>query len=179
MLRGTVLDPSSAPVPARRGQSHQRGHRIHAIRFTNETGDYVIADLPYGTYEVRVVKAGFHELIRTGVVMNIGDRRTLDLNMAVGDVNQSLTVSGEAPLLREADVSLGQVIDNARLEQMPVIGPQFRPDALYGSGLASFAHGAILRQFDHDRGAGDRRVLQWHAHRDERVRTRRHPLEQP
>ena len=117
----------------------------------------------------RVVKAGFHELIRTGVVMNIGDRRTLDLNMAVGDVNQSLTVSGEAPLLREADVSLGQVIDNARLAQMPIIGRSFDQMLYMVPGSQVSPTGQYCRQFDHDRGAVDRRGFQWHAHRDERI----------
>ena len=52
MLRGTVLDPSSASSARRPGQSHQRGTGFTRSVSTNETGDYVIADLPYGTYEI-------------------------------------------------------------------------------------------------------------------------------
>src|SRR5436189_293371 len=76
MLRGTVLDPSSAPVPDAQIKATNVDTGLTRSVLTNETGDYVIADLPYGTYEIRVLKSGFHELIRTGVVMNIGDRRT-------------------------------------------------------------------------------------------------------
>ncbi|WP_410968625.1 carboxypeptidase-like regulatory domain-containing protein, partial [Salmonella sp. SAL4443] len=79
---------------------------------TNDTGDYVIADLPYGTYNVTATKTGFQQLKRTGIVLNIGQRMTLDLNLVVGEVAQSVTVSSEAPILREAEASLGQVIDN-------------------------------------------------------------------
>jgi len=73
---------------------------------TNQSGDYVIADLPYGNYTLTVSKAGFQRLNRTGIILNIGDRRTVDLPLTLGETAQSLTVAGQTPLLREADASL-------------------------------------------------------------------------
>src|SRR6266481_6161394 len=112
MLRGTVLDPSTTAVPRAEVTVANTDTGFHRTATTNDAGDYVIADLPYGPYRVSVVKPGFQELVRTGVVLNLGDRRTLDLILTVGEVTQSVSVSAEAPLLREADASLGQVIEN-------------------------------------------------------------------
>ncbi len=124
-LRGTVLDPSSAPVPNAEVTASNTDTGLRRTVSTNEAGSYVIADLPYGPYRVAVVKSGFQELVRTGVVLNVGDRRTLDLTLSVGEVSQSVSVTAEAPLLREADASLGQVIENKKVENIPIVGRSF------------------------------------------------------
>ena len=71
--------------------------------------------------------------------------------MTMGDVTQSVNVTGEAPLLREADASLGQVIDNVKVEQIPIVGRSFDQMLYLIPGFASLAHWAILRQFPDDR----------------------------
>jgi len=124
-LRGTVLDPSSAPVPGAEVTATNVDTGFTRSASTNDSGNYVIADLPYGNFKITAVKEGFQQLVRTGVALSIGDRRTLDFSLAVGDVAQSVTVTGEAPLLREADASLGQVIDNTRVAEIPVVGRSF------------------------------------------------------
>ena len=124
-LRGTVLDPSSAPVPDAEVTATNVDTGFTRSATTNDSGSYVIAELPYGNYKIAAVKKGFQQLIRSGVVLNVGDRRTLDFRLTIGDVAQSVNVTGEAPLLREADASLGQVIDNVRVEQIPMVGRSF------------------------------------------------------
>jgi hypothetical protein len=124
-LRGTALDPSSAVIPGVQVTATNVETGFKRAVSTNDSGGYVIADLPYGNFQITATKTGFQRLVRTGVILNIGDRRTVDLNLAVGDVSQTINVSGEAPLLRQVDASLGQVIDNARIEQIPVVGRSF------------------------------------------------------
>src|SRR4051794_20331884 len=124
-LRGTALDPSSAVIPGVQVTATNVETGFKRSVSTNDSGGYVIADLPYGNFEITATKTGFQRLVRTGGILNIGDRRTLDLKLAMGDVSQTINVSGEAPLLRQVDASLGQVIDNARIEQIPVIGRSF------------------------------------------------------
>ena len=64
-LRGTVLDPSSAPVPQGEVKAVNVDTGFARSVFTNDAGDYVIADLPYGTYKVFAVKPGFQQLVGT------------------------------------------------------------------------------------------------------------------
>jgi hypothetical protein len=137
-LRGTVLDPSSAPVPQAEVKAVNVETGFTRSVITNDSGDYVIADLPYGSYKVSASKAGFQQLVSTGVVLNNGDRRTLDLTLTVGEVMQSVEVRSEATPLREADASLGQVIDNKRIEEIPLVGRSFN-QMLYMVPGAQFA----------------------------------------
>jgi hypothetical protein len=125
LLLGTVLDPSSAPVPDAKVTVTNVGTGVSRVVSTGSRGDYAVPDLPYGTYTVTAIKTGFAQLVRTGIVLNAGDRRTVDLNLTVGTVTESVNVSGSTPLLRQADASLGQAISNKILEEMPVLGRSF------------------------------------------------------
>src|SRR5438093_642651 len=127
ILRGTVADPSAAPIPGADNEVTVTNTDTGLTRkvTTNEVGDYVVADLPYGPYEIVVVKQGFQRLSRKGVVLNIGDRVTANLQLAIGEFSETLNVNEEAPLLRTADASLGQVIDNVKVENIPLVGRSF------------------------------------------------------
>ncbi|MCW5977910.1 MAG: carboxypeptidase regulatory-like domain-containing protein [Bryobacteraceae bacterium] len=125
MLRGTVFDPTMAPVPQAEVKAANSATGFTRSVATNDAGDYVIADLPYGNYTVSVTKEGFQQLHRSGITLNVGQRLTLDLSLVVGEVAQSVTVTAEAPTLREADASLGQVIENKRIQEIPVVGRSF------------------------------------------------------
>jgi mannose-6-phosphate isomerase-like protein (cupin superfamily) len=124
-LRGTVADPSAAPIPGAEVTVTNTDTGLTRKVTTSEVGDYVIADLPYGPYEIVVEKQGFQRLSRKGVILNVGDRATVDLQLALGEVSETMTVTGQAPLLRTADASLGQVIDNAKVENIPLVGRSF------------------------------------------------------
>src|SRR6185437_4848522 len=125
LLLGTALDPSSAPIPDAQITATNIGTGVSRQVSTGSRGDYVIPDLPYGAYTVTAVKSGFQKLVRSGIVLNAGDRRTVDLNLTVGEVTESVSVSGSAPLLRQADASLGEVISNTMVEELPVLGRSF------------------------------------------------------
>src|SRR5581483_5909551 len=125
LLLGTVLDPSSAPIPDAQITVTNIGTGVSRQVSTGSRGDYAVPDLPYGTYTVTAVKSGFEKLVRSGIVLNAGDRRTVDLSLTVGAVTESVSVSGSAPLLRQADASLGEVISNTMVEEMPALGRSF------------------------------------------------------
>ena len=72
-----------------------------------------------------MVKQGFQRLSRKGVVLNIETRLALDLQLALGEVTETLDVNAEAPLLRTQDTTLGQVVDNIKVENIPLVGRSF------------------------------------------------------
>ena len=124
-LSGTVTDPSRAAIPGAQVAVHNTDTGLRRTVTTNSTGNYVIADLPYGHYDVVVTKQGFKELDRTGILLSIGARQALDLSLDLGSVNQTVTVSSQATLLRTNDASLGQVIGTTQIESLPVLGRSF------------------------------------------------------
>jgi hypothetical protein len=68
-----------------------------------------------------VEATGFKKLMRDGIEVRVGDRLTLDLRLDVGDVREVVTVTGEStPLLETASASIGQVVDNRRVTELPL-----------------------------------------------------------
>lgn len=124
-LSGTIADPSGAAVPGAKVTVTNTDTGLNRTVTSNSTGNYVVADLPYGQYDVKVVKEGFNALNRTGIVLSLGTRQTLDLSLTLGSVTQAVTVSGQATLLKTRDASLGQAIGSTQIEALPVLGRSF------------------------------------------------------
>ena len=82
-------------------------------------------------------KEGFRPLTRDGIVLQVGDRISLNLPMEVGAANESVTISAEVPLLRTEDAQQGLVIDNRRIMELP----QYNRDALSFAQLAPNVNG--------------------------------------
>jgi len=86
----------------------------------NEAGVYVIPYLIPGTYTIEAQFEGFGTYVRPGVQVRVTEQVTLDIDMQVGNVVQTMEVKAETPLLSAAEVSLGQVIDQRRIEDLPL-----------------------------------------------------------
>jgi len=87
---------------------------------SNEGGDYRAPYLNPGAYNIEAEAPGFSKLIRKDVQVRTTETVTLDIEMKIGQVNESVEVTAETPLLNSADVSLGQVIDQRRIEELPL-----------------------------------------------------------
>jgi len=98
-LQGTVKDPSGAVVPKAQvvltGTSMVGEKNLDA----DSAGYYRFANLPPGTYTITVKAAGFSELKREGVVVEVGHLPTLDLTLAVGAAGTVVEVTGLAPVI--------------------------------------------------------------------------------
>jgi len=86
---------------------------------SNQQGIYSIPALPPGTYRLSASSAGFRTLQRDGVALRVADRVSIDLMMEVGQQSESVTVTGETPLLRVDDAQSGLVIDHRRIQELP------------------------------------------------------------
>lgn len=71
-------------------------------------------------YRVEVESAGFSRLVRTGIHVRTTETVTLDLELRVGEVSEVVEVSSETPLLSVSEVSLGQVVDERRITELPL-----------------------------------------------------------
>ena len=75
-----------------------------------------------GNYEISVEHAGFKKEIRTGVVLQVDQKAEINIQLQVGAVGESVQVTGEAPLVNTENSSVGQVIENKRVEDLPLNG---------------------------------------------------------
>ena len=85
---------------------------------TNEQGIYRFAAVPSGTYKVVFEMAGFATLSREGIVVTLGFTATVNADMALASVQETVTVTGESPVV---DVSTTRVQQNFNLEQLESI----------------------------------------------------------
>jgi hypothetical protein len=119
-ITGRVVDVSGAVIPGADVRAVDRETAGTAAAQTNDTGIYTIPYLRPGTYDVVVEISGFKTVERRRVDVRVGDVLTIDVTLQVGDRAESVEVTAAAPLLESATVSLGQVVDQRRLKELPI-----------------------------------------------------------
>ncbi len=122
--RGTVLgritDPAGAVVPSAEIRAVSAATGVAVVAKSNESGNYAIPYLVAGFYSVTAESTGFKKFVREGVQVRVGDRVELNIEMAIGDVAEQVEVKATTPLLATADASLGQVVDERRVLELPL-----------------------------------------------------------
>jgi len=121
-LVGRVMDPSNAAVPGAAILLTQRDTNVQHRAVTTETGDYTIPFLPPGQYRLEVERAGFRKYVRDGISLRIQDRLSVDVALSLGVQAETVTVSGDTPMLETSTASLGQVVSRQTVEDTPLNG---------------------------------------------------------
>src|SRR5215510_1673036 len=122
MLLGRVTDSSGAAVPNVEVRATNEATGTTATGRSNETGSYVIPYLLPGTYRIEAELRGFKTFSRSGIQVRVGDSVGLDIALQPGDVAERVDVRTEAPLLEINSASVGQVVDQRRMTELPVVG---------------------------------------------------------
>src|SRR4051794_6563368 len=91
-ISGTVSDSSSAVMPGVTVRVLNEGTGVERTATTNETGSYVVTNLPVGTYTVKVEPTGFQGELRTGLTLVADGRLTVDFGLKPGSATQSIDV---------------------------------------------------------------------------------------
>lgn len=115
-----VTDPTGANVPGAEVRVANIATGVNLAIKTNEAGNYTVPFLIPGVYTVAVETAGFRKFLRENVQVRVGDVVTVDVVLSVGDVAETVNVTGEPPLLQTAEASLGQVVDERRILELPL-----------------------------------------------------------
>ena len=121
-LTGTVTDSTDAVIPAadivimnmETGESY--------VTTTNETGNYTIPFIKPGTFELMVTTPGFKQYTRAGIRLDTASNVRADAVLEVGEVTESVTVEADVPLLKTENSSVGGVIKNTSIANMPLLG---------------------------------------------------------
>jgi hypothetical protein len=121
-ILGRVTDSSGALVSGAAVHATNTATNTTASSVTNQDGNYEIPYLLPGTYKVTAELQGFKTAVRDGIELRVADRLSIDFALTVGDVSQSVVVTGETPLLDTASASVGMVMDERRTSELPVVG---------------------------------------------------------
>jgi hypothetical protein len=119
-IAGRVVDASGAIIPGATITATNVDTGIKSVATTNADGLYEIPALSPGHYTIAVELSGFRTETRTGLVLSVQQAAQLDFRLDVGAVSQTVQVS--IPLVDTLGSSLGQVIDNTRIRELPLNG---------------------------------------------------------
>ena len=120
IILGRVTDSSGLVVPAATVQITNIATSVTATSTTNDDGNFFTPYLIPGAYQIVVLKTGFKKLVRDGVQVDIAARLEINLQMEVGAVSDSVTVTSEAPLLSTTDASAGRAMDFRDVKELPI-----------------------------------------------------------
>src|SRR5437870_11035798 len=124
-ILGTVKDASGALVPGATVTAQNVETGASRSTLTNETGAYRLAALPVGHYDLRVELAGFKATTQKGLVLSVGDETVLNFSLEVGTPSQELVVSSEAPIVNTTTASLGGLVNEQKLSDLPLNGRKY------------------------------------------------------
>jgi hypothetical protein len=133
-LQGRVLHDASS-VPGVTVTATNLATGVTRTTTTADNGDYRFAVLPPGDYSVTFTLEGFSELKIGEATINVGTTTTVDANLQVAAVEESITVTAEAPLIA-TEPSIGTVVSQTELEQLPLNGRQFANVAVLAPGTS-------------------------------------------
>ncbi|MGD1071327.1 MAG: carboxypeptidase regulatory-like domain-containing protein [Bryobacteraceae bacterium] len=132
---GTVKDPSGAGIPKAAVTLTNQGTSIEAKTTTDESGNYDFFDIRAGRYTVTVEATGFAKTAASDVNVTVGARQRVDLSLQVGNVSQSVEVSGAASLVETDTSEHGQVIATQAIVDLPLNGRRYADLALLATNV--------------------------------------------
>jgi hypothetical protein len=121
-MTGRITDPQGAVTAGAQISLTQLETNISVQGVSNNEGLYDFPNLLPGTYRMEVKLEGFKTHTRSGVSLRVGDILAIDVQMEVGSITESISVTAEAPLLETASASSGQVVTNQQLTELPLAG---------------------------------------------------------
>lgn len=119
-IRGTVTDAAGAVVPGATVTAKNVATGVETKRQTTDSGLYVIAPLPVGTYQVTVSITGFQTLVQDGVPVDAVGVTSLDLAVKAGNIAEIVTVEDTPAQLNTTDSRLGETIRNEVYTRLPI-----------------------------------------------------------
>jgi len=118
-ITGTITDPTGAIVPSAAIHARDTATGAEYDTISTATGNYALADLLAGIYEVTVTAAGFEKYIQHGITVQVVQVLRVDIVLKVGSTSESVTVNADAPLLRTENAELNHNLSTDRVDALP------------------------------------------------------------
>lgn len=117
---GTVTDQGGASVPGATVTITNEGTQFSRTTTTNDSGQFVANSFPTGRITVTAEHRGFQKLLRSGLELTAADTITVDLQLSVGNVQQSVEVQAEASLVQSQTATVSTLINSTQTMEMPL-----------------------------------------------------------
>jgi hypothetical protein len=121
-ISGNVFDPQDAVVVGANVEVKNTSTNRVFRTTTNEKGFFLAPALPVGPYELSVQQAGFKRNVTTGITLQVNQQVDLDVRLQLGLTQDSVQVTAEAMLVDTSSATIGEVIENRRVTDLPING---------------------------------------------------------
>ena len=121
-VRGVVQDTSKAVVPRATVTITNDGTQVPEKTTTDELGRYIFNGLAPASYTVKVEVSGFKTVVRSNVVLRVGQQIDLDFTLELGEITSTVEVTAESTLLNSVSGALGTEVTNRYIIDMPLAG---------------------------------------------------------
>lgn len=124
-VRGIVRDPNGAAVPSAEIVLHNTATNVERRSVTNDSGEYVFLQVVPGEYTIQTSKAGFQKSQIQPFRLGVNQASTIDINLQIGEVQQTVTVEATGEAIQAASAGLGGTVSEKQVSNLPLNGRNF------------------------------------------------------
>lgn len=140
-IRGRVTDPSGAVIQGAAVTARQTETGLSRSTITSRGGNYILLDLPVGHYQLQVKAKGFREYVQDGITISVNETASVSPRLAVGSEKERVLVRADAELIEPTVTSLGKVVHQRDLVDLPLNGRNFSQLGLLQPGVVPLTPG--------------------------------------
>jgi Carboxypeptidase regulatory-like domain len=137
-ISGIVRDAAGAAVPSAQLTAQDLETGVEREAATDAAGVYQFLALPVGRYQLTVRKTSFRQVVRGGIDLAVGEQATIDITLVVGEVQQQVTISAQAPLVSTAITDISGLVGEEQIQDLPLNGRSYDQLATINAGVVNF-----------------------------------------
>src|SRR5881396_2547451 len=145
-MLGNVRDKSGAAIPQAEVTAQNVETSLSRTTISDETGAYLITNLPVGEYMIVAQKQGFSKYVQKGIRLAVDQNARVDVALVVGDISQSITVTAESTGVETRSTTVGELVDRTRIQELPLNGRNVMSLARGVPGVISVSAPTIVSQ---------------------------------
>jgi hypothetical protein len=143
-IEGRVLDPKGAAIPGATITATNQQTGLEKTTSSDSEGNYRLILLPPGQYTIRANAQGFSPAESRDVTVTVGGASSLDVKLSVGGASETVTVTGETPVVETNRTSVATTINQRSIENLPINGRNFQDFATLSPGVIRDPRGGDL-----------------------------------
>ena len=124
-LQGTVLDPQGGAVPDAKVTVRNAATGLERNAQSDSSGNFQVTALPVGTYRIEIRREGFQTLVVKEVKLEVDTTVSRNFELKVGQLSQTTEVKSELPVVEGSTMTVGQVINDKTVQEIPLNGRHF------------------------------------------------------
>ena len=136
-ISGMIKDPAGEVIPNAAVVAMNTATHLNFTAVTNETGEYLLTQLPVGSYSLTISAQGFKQAVSTNIALHLGDHIRQDFQLAIGQRSEVMVVQEAPDLVQTESAAIKDVVENQQVLDLPLKDREFLQLSLMSAGVVS------------------------------------------